>query len=58
MDQQQLTRDFNALPQSEKDNFQLMADMNLEQARGLEDELKELMNKRQWCFLPHPFQAT
>ena len=45
MNQTELTSSFKVLSQGEKDAFQLLADMNLEQARGLEDELKEIMVK-------------
>ena len=45
MNQLELTRLFKALPQITKDNLQLLADMDLEQVRGLEDKLKEVMLK-------------
>ena len=45
MDQLALAREFKVLSQEEKDNFQLLADMDLDRARGLEEELKELMQK-------------
>ena len=45
MNQLEVTRSFKALPQTTKDNLQLLADMDLERARGLEDELKELLVK-------------
>ena len=45
MDQVELTRAFKALPPEEKDRHELLAGMDLERARGLEDELKELMQK-------------
>ena len=45
MNQLELTRRFKALSQITKDNLQLMADTDLERARGLEEKLKELMLK-------------
>ena len=45
MDQKELTRRFKALPQEEKDWRELLAVMNLERARGLEEKLKGLMIK-------------
>ena len=43
MNQLELTRLFKALPQITRDNLQLLVDIDLEQARGLEDKLKELI---------------
>ena len=46
MDQVYLSKQFKVLLQDEKDRYELIAGMNLEQARGLEDEFKELMMKK------------
>ena len=45
MDQVYLRNQYKDLPQDEKDRYELLAGMDLERARGLEDELKELMIK-------------
>ena len=46
MDQVYLSKQFKVLPQEEKDRYELLAGMNLERVRELEDELKELMMKK------------